>query len=203
MRASMMLAVVGLLVGPAFGSTILVGNNPDVNNGGLVSYSSGQPANWVMAGSGVSGDSSNDRTGTDGADLQVGGVWNQNYSQTYTQEFAVAAGTYDIHVEGWTKVWSGNWGAASAMDATVSLLVDGAVVWTSPAATWDTWVLQSHDAVGQAVTSSIGVRLNASSTGGDGPWSHARFDDIVLSYVPEPVSLVLLGLPMLFLRRRR
>jgi hypothetical protein len=204
MKKPIVLLVAMLIATPALG-VILVGHNPDVNNGGLTTYSGGQPTTWTMAGSGVPGDQANDRLGPDGADLQVGGTWNQNYGQTYTQTFAVPAGTWDIHLEGWTKVWSGNWGAASAMEATITLLVDGSPVWTSPSATWDTWVQQVHDVAGVAVAGSIGVELYASAAGGDGPWSHCRFDDVELSYVPEPTAALglLMGLPLLLWTRRR
>jgi hypothetical protein len=205
MRVFVGLILVGAFALPALAAPpgILVGNNPDVNNGGLISFSGGQPATWVMTGSGVPGEQANDRGGPDGSDLLVGGTWNTNYEQWYTQEFAIDAGTYDIHVEGWTKAWSGSWGDPATMHADVSLLIDGAVVWTSPDAAWDTWVLQSNDLLGQAVASSVGVRLHAQAIGGTAPWNHCRFDDVVLNVTPEPASLLLLGLPLVFLRRRR
>jgi hypothetical protein len=206
MRVFVRLMLVGALALPALAAPpgILVGNNPDVNNGGLISFAANQPTMWVLTGSSQQGIQNNDRLGPDASDMRVGNDWPGEYEQWYTQQFAVDPGTYDIHVEGWTKVWSGGWtGDPYEMEAHLTLLVDGSPVWTSPNATWDTWVLQSNDLLGVAVGSSVGVQLHAKAMTGTEPWAHARFDDVVLNVTPEPASLLLLGLPLVFLRRRR
>ena len=52
-----------------------------------------------------------------------------------------------------------------------------------------------------ATCNEVVVALKLGSVGGDNPW--VSYDNLVIDVVPEPATALLLGLPLLLIRRRR
>lgn len=219
MEKAIALLVAGLLVGAAsVDAATLIGNNPDVSQGGLIAL----PSAWVYSGTGSIARLQNDRNGPDGGDWAVGGSdgsgSSANQDNAYSQVFALAPGIYDVDLSGWSKAWAAWWSGEDfqwVQEAHVELLIDGAMVFdglSSNNTNRDAWTLHTYSADGVAINSSVEVRLHTvkgKSSYGNGQygaiWWDSRYDDIQLdvTLVPEPACLMLLlaGLPLL--RRRR
>lgn len=186
-------AVAGWVASQA-GAETLIGNNPDVNNGGLTQA----PGVWVKSGTGPdAADADDHRTNPDdGHDWNIAGSDGSGSSApfdvTYAQTFTVAPGVYIIHLSGWAKAWAGWWGGENwnwVQEAHIVLLVDGEVVadmMSSNNTNRDTWALWTYNQT-HFVNGTIEVRLRAVKgndnygQGGLGAiWFSSRFDDITL-----------------------
>ena len=220
MRVLIGMLMLGLFAIPASGE-ILIGNNPNVSDGGL---NIAPPGAWTKVGGGSSARLDNDHNGIDpddGGDWAVGGSDGSGssaaYDNYYFQSFAPAfgPGQYDISLSGWSKAWAQWWSGENwnwVQEAHIELWVDNALVFdgmSSNNTNRDTWALHSYSGT-HTVNSSIEVRLHSVKgndnygQGGLGAifWD-SRYDDITLDVVPEPAAALLLlaGLPLL--RRRR
>lgn len=221
MRIIIGMLAMALLVVPASGA-VLIGNNPNVSDGGL---NMAPPGVWTKVGGGPNARLDNDHNGIvpdDNGDWAVGGSDGSGssppYDNYYFQIFAPpdGPGTYDVSVSGWSKAWAAWWSGENwnwVQEARIELLIDGSLVWTglsSNNTNRDTWTLHTHN--GQyVINSSIEVRLHSvkgNDQYGSGNlgaiWYDSRYDDIRLEVVPEPAALLLLGLagPPLLRRRR-
>ena len=205
MRVFIGLMVVGLLALPAFGWSYGF-NTPDGNHGSLVADG------WVQSGLLTASDS-NDRGGPDDHDTEIartdgGGV--PAHVSGYAVDIPVAPpGDYDVTLTGWMKCYCSDWSWAPMLGqtATIELTIDDVVVDSATIGTvigeQDTWTQIALGYSG-AIANKVDVHIIASKTTGDfRVASSSRFDDIVVDIVPEPASLLLLGLPLVFLRKRR
>lgn len=206
MRFSAGLMVVALATAPAMAG-LLIGHNPNVNDGGLNMTPPGAWTRVIVSGpDGIytTAGLDDNRTATpdDGGDWAVGGgdgsgsspAANSYYYQRFTvASGAVQAGSNDISLSGWSKAWaswwsfSDNWGWLQ--EARIQLLVDGVMVFdgfSSNNTNRDTWALHQYSGT-HNVTNHIEVRLrsikgnNENGSGSLGAiWAFSSFDDIRL-----------------------
>lgn len=208
MRFLTTLTVLSLMAAPAM-AAVLIGHNPNVNDGGL---NIEPPGAWTKGP--VTGDPSftdarldnnHNITPDDGGDWAVGGSEGGGTSPSndsyYYQRFTVAsgaiqAGDNDIVISGWAKAWAGWWSGEDwdwVQEAHIELVVDGTVVWSGTSSNndvRDTWEL--HQGSGTFnVTDHIEVRLRTvkgNDDNGQGDlgavFFDSRYDDIFLSVAP-------------------
>ena len=110
MRSLTWLLVYACIVTPVYATT-LIGNNPDVNGGGLATTPPG--VSWTKVGVGDSAVLEDDRGGPDGGDWLVGGYSPYDecspvYENYYAQGFAPPSGPgfYDVELSGWLNAFA-------------------------------------------------------------------------------------------------
>lgn len=203
MRIFTILAVLAVAASPAFAG-VLIGNNPNVSDGGLNMTPPGAWQQMIITGSN-STSKENDRHGPDGGDWSVNGsdggghspAWDAYWYQRFTvASGAIQAGATSISLSGWSKAyaqwWSGeNWNWVQ--EAHVELWVDGAKVFdgvSSNNTNRDTWAEHQYNGTVN-VTDHVEVRLHTVKgndqygTGNLGAiWWSSRYDDIRLFACP-------------------
>ena len=221
---------VGMLVlcvtaAPLYAS-LLIGNNPNVSDGGL---NMAPPGAWAKVGGAPDARLENDHATApdDGGDWAVGGSDGTGssapYDNYYFQNFTLAqldpapGNLYDVDVSGWSKAWASWWSGENwnwVQEAHIELWIDSDLKFdgmSSNNTNRDTWTLWQHS--GQyVINTDVEVRLhsvkgnNEFGTGGLGAiFFDSRYDDVTLQVtpVPEPATLGLLALGGLALLRRR
>lgn len=172
----------------------LIGNNPDVNNGGLTTA----PGAWIKIGDGPDATVTDDHgiSPDDGGDWNIGGMDGSGssapYDVSYSQTFNLEPGDYVINLSGWAKAYAAWWSGEDwqwIQEAHIMLLIDGVVVqdmMSSNNTNRDTWKLWSYNGT-HSVNSTIEVRLRAvkgNNAYGNGELGAivfaSRFDDITL-----------------------
>ena len=213
MRVFIGLMVVGLLALPAFGQPQVWSYGfatPDGNDASLVADG------WVHSGLLTAGDDNN-RPSPDGHDTNIqrtDGAGVPQHVSGYSIDIPVIPGDYDVTLTGWMKVYCSDWSWAPMLgqSATIELTIDGSVVASATIggtmAEQDAWLHVGTDLpplmYSGPIANKVDVHIITSKTVADfRVASSGRFDDLVVDIVPEPASLLLLGLPLLFLRRRR
>ncbi len=147
-----------------------------------------------------------------GGGSAVGNMWHSNPNNSKTLEvWQVATGLtpgadYELKVWVQSVLVSGQGGAAITLalqNPTTSASVWGDTI-GDDVPERGIWV---HSAVTQTADVNGELKVRIYGALGGGSWSkntpNAMFDDVTLTLVPEPASLVLLGFGCLFLARRR
>lgn len=183
----------------------LIGSSPDISSGSMTVA----PGNWVKTGGGPNVTINNDRNGPDGGDFMVGGADGSGSSPSwenyYSQSFALT-GVWEVSLSGYSKAWAGWWSGENwnwVQEASLELWVDGVLKFEGLSAnnlpnrdTWNYWThVETYN-----IVNGIEVRLR-SKKGNDnfGQGSlgaifyNSRFDDVNLTVVPEPSSLLALA----------
>lgn len=180
--------------------------SPDGNDASLLANG------WTFSGRVLAADDSN-RGGADGHDTkleEVNGAGIPQHVSTYSYDYLIAAGTYDVTLTGWMKAYCSDWSWAplTGQRARIELTIDDVLqdfAETDPddVGAQDLWTAATLTYSGPIAT-KIDVHIISEKTTADFRIASAgRFDDIVLDVIPEPTTLGLLGLAGLAILRRK